>query len=248
MGDNKEYKKIFYERRYGIGNVYVRQKGFNFVEFIYRKLERFELHREDAADRFIVNGERLLDIGCGNGSFIFKVKDKFKEIHGVDITSNRISEAKRLKAKMHQEADITFKTVDIDSGLPYEDGYFDAITCLSVLEHIYDPYFIISEVHRVLRKGGVFILEVPNIAWLPRRISLIFGNLPETSNDDGWDGGHLHSFTVGSLRDFLVTHGFKIMCISGAGIFSSIRNYWVSLLSGDIIIKAEKMGKGEGRQ
>ena len=234
---NLEHKKTFYES----AESQIKQRKANLIDILYAKFKGFELHREDAVAHILPNGERLLDIGCGGGSFIFSVRDKFKELHGVDIASNRIVEANRLKEERHREANISFRVADIDSGLPYKDVYFDVVTCISTFQLIYDPYFVIGEMSRVLKKGGGLILEVPNMAWLPRRISLLLGNLSRTSCAGGWDGGTLHYFTVGSFKAFLEEQGFKITCVSGAGIFSSLRNWWVSLLSGDIIIKAEKV-------
>ncbi|MCC7202816.1 MAG: class I SAM-dependent methyltransferase [Nitrospirae bacterium] len=239
-----ERKKGFHEKIYQTDTGQLHQGRYNlidaFLNALYDKFRRFELHREDAVARLIPRGEKLLDMGCGGGSFIFKVKDKFKELHGIDIASNRVHDANRLKEERHPKANISFRVVDIDTGLPYADGYFDTVTCIATFQLIYDPYFVIDELRRVLKKRGVLMLEVPNMAWLPRRISLLFGNLSRTSGAGGWDGGTLHYFTVGSMKVFLEEQGFKVTGVSGAGIFSSLRNWWVSLLSGDIIVKAEK--------
>lgn len=240
---NAGNKKTFHEKSYETEEGQLHQGKYNlidaFLNTLYDKFRRFELHREDAVARLIPQGEKLLDMGCGSGSFLFKVKDKFKELYGVDIASNRISEAKRIKEKICKEENIRFQVADFDMALPFEDGYFDVITSIATFAYTYNPYFSIQEMKRILKKGGILILEVPNIAWLPRRISLLLGFLPRVSNGAGWDGGHLHNFTVASLRDFLEAQGFKMICITGAGIFSNFRNFRVSLLSGDIIIKAE---------
>jgi len=211
------------------------------LDILYIMFKKFELHREDAVAGLITPCDRLLDLGCGNGSFLFKIKDKAKELHGVDISPSRIAEAEKLRDKDHKGSNINLTTVDIDKSLPYKDDYFDVITCIATFEHIYDPYTLIKEISRILKKKGVLVLEVPNIVWLPRRIGFLLGNLPRTSNESGWDGGHLHYFTVGTLRSFLKEHEFEVLKVSGAGIFSRLRNTWVSLLSGDIIVTAKKL-------
>lgn len=239
-----EYKKTFQEKIHDDNKGQSRQGRYNPIDTLlntmYDKFKRFELHRVDAVARLIPRGEKLLDMGCSGGAFVFKVKDKFKELHGIDLASNMIDVANRRKVERYPEANISFRLVDIDSGLPYGDGYFDVVTCIGTFQLIYDPYFVAGELRRVLRKGGILIMEVPNIAWLPRRISLLSGNFSRTSCAGGWDGGTLHYFTVGSFKSFLEEQGFKVTEVSGAGIFSSLRNWWVSLLSGDIIVKAEK--------
>lgn len=233
---------MFYEKMYKSGKAeHVFHKS-GLVDSLYAAFKQFELHREDAVARLISPADQMLDIGCGNGSFIFKVRDKFKEIHGLDIASDRVDKARKLNEEIYKDANIDFRTGDIDEGLPYPDEYFGVITCIAAFEHMFDPYYAISEIKRILKRNGELILEVPNIGWLPRRISFLVGNLPKTSNETGWDGGHLHYFTVGALENFLKDHGFEVIEISGSGVFSSLRNYWVSLLSGDIIIKVKKIG------
>ena len=89
-------------------------------------------------------------------------------------------------------------------------------------------------------------MQVPNIAYLKYRIQLFFGKLPVTSSpfnwkEIGWDGGHLHYFTKKTLSKLLEESGFKIVKVSGSGLFAQFRNWYPSLLTGDIIIKAQKL-------
>ena len=65
---------------------------------------------------------------------------------------------------------VSVQVADLNGRLPFEPERFDAVTALSVIEHIFDPYFTLAEIARILEPGGQFILEVPNLAWLPRRL------------------------------------------------------------------------------
>ena len=67
------------------------------------------------------------------------------------------------------------------------------------------------------------------------------GILPVTSLDPGWDGGHLHYFTIQAAKTLLTENGFRIKKtgISGGGQF--VRLLWPSLLAGEFIICAEKI-------
>lgn len=88
-------------------------------------------------------------------------------------------------------------------------------------------------------------MQVPNIAYLRRRINLLFGKLPVTSSPDnwkeiGWDGGHLHYFTKKTFCRLLEECGFRIRKVIGSGLFAKFRNFYPSLLTGDICVKAQK--------
>jgi len=69
----------------------------------------------------------------------------------------------------------------------------------------------------------------------------VTGSLPITGNEDGWDSGHLHYFTFGSLKKLFNKYGFKLTHSGSSGIFAAFRNVWPSLLGGDIILKGVKI-------
>ncbi|MSR80326.1 MAG: methyltransferase domain-containing protein, partial [Gemmataceae bacterium] len=83
---------------------------------------------------------------------------------------------------------------------------FSAITMIMVLEHVFDVEHSVKEISRVLEPKGIAIIQVPNIAFLKRRIQLLFGKFPITADtsdpsfEKSWDGQHLHNFTLGSLQ------------------------------------------------
>lgn len=85
-------EKELYEKQYGEKELI----ASNLVLLLRRILKRYDLHREDLALSFLEKGEKLLDVGCGNGSLVFKAKNKFKEVYGIDISPSRIEEAKKI--------------------------------------------------------------------------------------------------------------------------------------------------------
>jgi ubiquinone/menaquinone biosynthesis C-methylase UbiE len=191
-------------------------------------------------------GDKLLDFGCGSGSLVLKAKAQFKEVHGVDISPSRIKAAEALAAEqIGDHGGVYFYTENVNSKVAFPDSMFDAVTSVAVIEHIFDPYFAVGQIYRVLKPGGVFIIDVPNIAYLKYRIQLLCGSLPVTSSPDnwkeiGWDGGHLHYFTQKMLCKLLQECGFKIARVTGCGLFGSLRNFYPALLTGDICVKAIK--------
>jgi len=59
---------------------------------------------------------------------------------------------------------LYFYEYDVDKGLPFSDSFFDAVTCIAVLEHVFNPPNVLNEIHRVLKPNGFLIMQVPNVA------------------------------------------------------------------------------------
>ncbi|MDB5441678.1 MAG: Methyltransferase type 11 [Phenylobacterium sp.] len=93
----------------------------------------------------------VLDVGCGQGVGL----ELFKAagLQPLGITLGPDVEACRAKGLDVVEMDLSF--------LDFEDGRFDMVWCRHALEHSVFPFFTLSEMHRVLKPGGVLYVEVP---------------------------------------------------------------------------------------
>lgn len=206
-----------------------------------RILCRLEVYRQDVIVSLLPKkADTLVDLACGNGELLFKAAERFEKLIGFDIAQNRITKAQKLIPKTVSKK-FVFQKTDLDKGIPLESNTVDAVTCEASLSYFYDVEFILSEIKRILKPGGAFIVQVPNYAFLPRRIALLLGRLPRTSSFPGFgDGGGRHYFTYEILKDLLEKEGFAITAQTNSGVFPAIRRVWPQLLSGDIIYKAEK--------
>ncbi|MFA4876128.1 MAG: methyltransferase domain-containing protein [Methanoregula sp.] len=201
--------------------------------FLYKKLKKYAITRDEMCYMYAPNCERVLVVGCGNGELLFKLKEKCKWIFAIDIVDEQI---KKLQNKIRDDPSTLLIVADANERLDFEDNFFDAIVASAVLQQLFDPYFFFKECRRLLRDNGTLIINVPNVAFFPNRFRLLFGLLPITSNQRFWDGGHLHYFTRNTLKQLFLDMGFEVSIITHGGIFGNFRKIWGSLFCGDILI------------
>jgi SAM-dependent methyltransferase len=107
----------------------------------------------------------LLDLGCAYG-FLLSRFDDGRPLHGCDVSEWAVGQARR------RFPQGTFVTADATRPLPYEDGWFEAVLCTDVLEHIARERqkAVLAEVHRILAPGGRFCMTTPNLGLLRRLV------------------------------------------------------------------------------
>jgi len=202
--------------------------------------KRLELDREQAAFQLLDGGGRFLDVGCGEGSLVLLATQKFNEVYGIDIATPRILRAQETAEKL-AKSKAHFCTADLSQGIPFDDSFFDAVSCVATLEFISNPIYLLEEFNRVLKTRGVLIIMAANIAYTIRRFRALLGKPPKTSVCSGFlDGGTLHYFTLTSLTALIKEAGFSVVKKDNTGKLWFLRRCWLALLASGIIIKAVK--------
>jgi 2-polyprenyl-3-methyl-5-hydroxy-6-metoxy-1,4-benzoquinol methylase len=144
--------------------------------------------------------ERVLEIGCGNGATLAYLKENgiSKVVEGIELVPSVILDASENIDKIH------VGEVERLLGSLMEASY-DVVLCLDVLEHLIDPWAVISQIERVLKPGGVIIASIPNV-----RTFRVIWNLGVRGQFDYADQGimdrtHLRFFTRKTALELLST-------------------------------------------
>ena len=142
----EDYNRDFYERNHPYPPLRYRH---NYVLEMVRELEW--------ADDI-----RILDAGCGPGETVIDLMQRNWSLWGIDIADAMIDIARaKLAAVQGKSNAVDFRVGDIES-LDFEASYFDLIICSGVIEYLGDDEKWCREVDRVLKPGGVLIINITN--------------------------------------------------------------------------------------
>jgi 2-polyprenyl-3-methyl-5-hydroxy-6-metoxy-1,4-benzoquinol methylase len=168
-------------------------KRFNpFIEFfIYIS----RLQRRRRIEKYKKKGH-ILDIGCGRGLFLDIMRRHGWSVAGVEFNEETASYAAETYG------------INVMTGNPQDWGFdkesFDVITINHVIEHVHKPAEMISECNRLLRKGGLLVIAVPNIY-----------SLQASAGKGSWFHldipHHLYHFSEEGLFILLKKNSYKIL-------------------------------------
>jgi len=152
-----------------------------------------------------LKNSNILDIGCADGSLLSSIKNKNNFLYGLD--------ANPFFCKQCQNKNIKIKKFFINQKpLPFPSHKFHLIVAGEIIEHLYSPDFLLSEIHRLLKPKGYLLISTPNLASLARRFMLLFGLNPfiETSPLLPESCGHIRYFTFSNFKKLLRKNKFHI--------------------------------------
>lgn len=166
------------------------------------------------ADQVSCN-KKILDVGCSEGALgKFLRREKSAKVVGIDISKEAIKAARN-------NLDDAF-VIDIEcEQLPFRKNKFDIIICADVLEHLYDPLAVLRKLKHCLIKDGIFILSIPNVAYIGLRVKLLLGNF-DYQEAGIMDSSHIRFFTKRAVDELVCKAGLRIIKIDYTPGFSFI--------------------------
>ncbi|MBI1191901.1 MAG: methyltransferase domain-containing protein [Bacteroidetes bacterium] len=153
---------------------------------------------EDVERRVSARG-KVLELGCARGFFLQTLKDRGWEVEGVEISADAVAIGRN-----HLGLNIHQGTLEDFTGT----GPYDVVCMYQTLEHVPDPHYVMKRSRELLRQGGVFVAEVPNLTSFD-----MLGN-PERRRLSHDLPRHLNHFTPEVLVRELEREGFREVQLS----------------------------------
>lgn len=153
----------------------------------------------------------VLDIGCGCGALMGKVKSMYpgSEVYGIEI----VPQVAEIASHMG-----TVLCGDIESlEFPWEEGYFDYITMGDVLEHLMDPGKVLRKLRKYLKEDGHIIVSMPNVKHFSVILPLLQRDVFPYEDAGILDKTHVKLYTGTEIRKLITGSGYEIEIMNAFG-------------------------------
>jgi SAM-dependent methyltransferase len=197
-------------------------------------------HVAQLAERQLSPGARVADLGSGTGAFALRLADMGYRVTACDLVAENFGAGECTR----------FVQTDLDGDiLPGEEGAFDALFALEILEHLENPRRCLRRAFELLRPGGRLIVSTPNIASPASKARFVAtGRFQWFSDKDRRDLGHITPISPWWLRDAVSSAGFQQIELSDYGDASAPLAGWrkVQLLARVLGLAARGSGDPQG--
>ena len=151
---DKAKLKEFYKKKYFSNSKNYNYKYKNYEKNYFNNFSKLQILFLKKNIKSNLKKLSLLDIGCGNGSFIKASSAYFKKVTGVDFSKkNLIYRFNKNCDFLEQDPEIYLKRKNID---------FNIITLNNVLEHVINPKKFLNQIHKNLNKNQYILIMIPN--------------------------------------------------------------------------------------
>ncbi len=165
------------------------------------------------------NAKKILEIGCGNGSFINEIKKTREgEFWGIELMPDEAEDAKLILDKV-----LVGLCENFIDDLP--NNYFDTIYFNDVLEHMFDPEGYLKLLKSKLAANGVIISSIPNMRYHNELFKLLIKKDWKYTSYGVMDFTHLKFYTQKSIRRLYEEAGYIVLTNKGINRTKSIKPY-----------------------
>lgn len=136
----------------------------------------------DVVETYASTGfNRTLDLGAGTGALTIELLKRGYHVDALDFFSEPLQRLREHALQENLSTHLSTCQGDMNDAFPFEDDQYDTITSLRANRYIRNLDTFTSEVHRVLKPGGIFILPVFAIDIIPWKRHSVKGLMQETS-------------------------------------------------------------------
>ena len=144
-----------YDEGYYNGDVY--------PKYTMESEKRINERRITLVNQFWKGPAKILDVGCAKGFFLSYAKKAGMEPYGADISNYAIHQARKLLGE-------SVVCCNVEEHIPFDDEFFDIITCWDSLEHLRGPSVVLKNLSRKLKKYGLIFVETCNYDSISRKL------------------------------------------------------------------------------
>ena len=165
--------------------------------------------REDMLKYIPQGTKRTLEFGCGFGGFSALLKERF------DTESWAVEIDKIVAQEAAEKLDRVINANALESLHEIPQNYFDCIIFFDILEHLVDPYTLLSAAKTKLTEAGVIVASIPNIRYYRTFVDFVIHGNWNYQAQGILDKSHLRFFTYKSMRQMFYELGFEILLLEG---------------------------------
>ena len=163
--------------------------------------------------RIRIQGQSVLDVGCGGGYLSTLLARSGAEVTGIDLATHALMAARKRASR--EGVSVEYRQADA-AHIPFADHCFDMVVCTDVLVHVPQPRKVIAEMVRVLRPGGAVYFSSISRTWWAHFVMVVLAErilriVPRGTHDS-------RTFiSPGRLQDWLAAEGMEVTECQGIG-------------------------------